>query len=161
MAIATVAAIRDQICTLLEAITPTSLSGDKFRRYRNEGAADFDADMEANPAGALRRFQVRQVNTDEPPLVSDTTNERVIVQFEIRIAYPQTHRYGSDNAMDRDDVRNQDWKAINYRIGIYGRGNFSGSHDCTPTGATMELEVGEAIDFMVITARFEYLRVIA
>jgi hypothetical protein len=161
VALSTVAAIRDQCHTIIEALTPTSLSADKFRRYRNESGADFDADMEANPAGAFRRFQIRQVNLDEPPLVSNVTEERVPLDLEIRIAYPQTHRYGADNAMDRDDVRNQDWKSINYKIGIYGRANFSSTHDCTPLGATMELDIGDAVDFMVIRARFEYLRAIA
>ena len=161
MALATVAAIRDRCYDLIEAIVPTSLSGDEFRRWRNEGDADFTEAADADPAGAFRRFQIRQVNLDEPPLVSNVLEERVQLELECRVAYPQTHRYGADNAMDRDDVRNEDWKAINYRIGLYGRANFSSTHDCTPIGASMELEIGEGVDFMVVTARFEYMRSIA
>lgn len=158
MAIATAEAIRDRLYTLVEGITPTSLSADKFRRYRNEDAAGFDEWAEKNPGAAFRRVQIREVGDDEPPLVSNMDTERVRVTFEIRIPYPQTHRYGPANAMDRDDVANQDWRAINYKIGIYGRSNFSGSYDCTPLGAVKSRDAGGKIDYLVITADFEYER---
>lgn len=161
MALATVEAIRDQVYSLLEGVAPTSLSDVKFRRFRNEDGANFEEWAEKNGAAAFRRFQTRQVQTDEPPLVSNTTTERVVLTLVTRVAYPQTHRYGSANAMDRDDVMNQDWKSINYKIGLYGRANFSSSNDCTPIGATMEMERSGRIDYLVITARFEYERQIA
>ncbi len=161
MALATVEAIRDQCCTLVEAITPTSLSSDKFRRWRNEGNADFVDAMEKNPTAAFRRFQIRQRGTDELPLVSDTTTERIELTLEWRGAYPQSARYGNANAMDRDDVINQDWKSINYKIGLYGRGNFSSTNDCTPLGATMEMDHGAGVDYLVLTVRFEYERSVA
>ena len=157
MALATAEAIRDQIYTLLEALTPTT-DATKFRRYRNEGGADFVAWAEKNPAGAFRRFQVREVGDDIGPDVSDTTQERIRARFEIRIAYPQTHRYGAANAMDRDDVMNQDWKSINYKIGIYGRGNFSSGNDCTPLGCTKTRDIGSGVDFLVIEFSCEYMR---
>ena len=158
MALATVEAIRDRIYTLIEALTPTSLSGDTFRRFRNEGGADFVEMSEKNPPGSLRRFQVREVGDDEPPETSAITEERVRVRFQITIAYPQTARYGGENAMDRDDVINQDWLKLNYAIGIYGRANFSSTHDCTPLGATKTREQGQKVDFLVVDASFEYLR---
>jgi hypothetical protein len=158
---ATAEAIRDQCYSLVEAITPTSLVPDKFRRYRNEGDADFQAWAESVPTAALRRFQIRQRGADEPPTVSNTTTERVTLMLEIRIAYPQTHRYGAANGMDRDDVMNDDWKLINRKIGLYGRGNFSSGNDCTPMGATMEMDRSGGVDYLVVSARFEYERVIA
>lgn len=158
MATATVEAIRDRVYTLLEAQTPTSLSSTLFRRYRNEEGARFDDWAEKNLAASFRRFQVRQIGTDELPNVSDTNTERVRMKQEIRIAYPQTHRYGGANAMDRDDVINQDWLKINRAIGIYGRTNFSGSHDCVPLGATMEMDRSGKVDYLVVIAEFEYLR---
>lgn len=158
MSLATAEAIRDRILTLIESLTPTSLSADKFRRFRNELDADFDEWAEKNPAGAFRRFQVREVGEDGEPSVSDTTQETVIVEYEIRIAYPQTHRYGASNGMDRDDVRKQDWKKIKHTIGCDGRGNFSGTHDCTPLGASEQREAGGKVDYSVIRARFEYTR---
>jgi hypothetical protein len=154
---ATAESIRDRIYALIEAITPTHLSGDKFRRYRNELGADFDGWAEKNP-GALRRFQVREVGDENPPDVTNYEIEAIEVTFEIRIAYPQTHRYGGANAMDRDDVRVDDWVDINRMIGLIGRGNFSGTNDCTPLGAVMTRESGGRVDYMVVTARYRYHR---
>jgi hypothetical protein len=155
---ATAENIRDRIYTLIEALTPVSLTGDKFRRYRNELEADFDSWAEKNPAGALRRFQVRQMGDDEPPDVSNTTEEQVEVEFAIRIAYPQSNRYGAANGMDRDDVMNEDWLRINFAVGVYGRANFSGTNDCTPLGGIKSREQGGKIDYLVVTARYRYQR---
>ena len=158
MALATAEAIRDRVYTLIEAITPTSLTATKFLRHRNEGGADFDEWAEKNPTSAFRRFQVREVGDDEPPLVSFVTQERIRVRYAIRIAYPQTSRYGSANGMDRDDVMNADWLKLNYVIGIYGRANFSSTHDCTPLGAVKSRDQGGKIDYLSLTADFEYVR---
>jgi hypothetical protein len=65
------------------------------------------------------------------------------------VPYPQTHRYGADNARDRDDVIEQDWLKINRAVGIYARGNFTtatdGSYDCTPLGGIKEVERSTAL----------------
>lgn len=155
---ATVESIRDRVYTLIEALVPTTLSRDKFRRYRNEDGGRFDDWAEANPAAAFRRFQVREVGDDNLPDVSDTTTERVQTMFEIQIAYPQTARTGPANAMDRDDVQNQDWKLINAAIGLYGRGNFSGSNDCTPLGCVKSVERAGKVDLLVVRMSVEYVR---
>jgi hypothetical protein len=76
----------------------------------------------------------------------------------LRIAYPQTHRYGAANAMDRDDVMNEDWLKINAAVGVYGAANFTGAYDCIPLGATMEMERGFVVDFLVVNIDVEYLR---
>jgi hypothetical protein len=157
VALATADAIIEQVYTLIESQTPTT-DATEFRRYRNEGSADFVEWAEQNPAAAFRRVQVREVDEDGEPLVTDTTEERVRMFLEIRIAYPQTHRYGPDNAMDRDAVAKQDWKQIKQAIGINGRANFSGSYDCTPLGAVRVREEGDGVDFSLITAEFEYQR---
>lgn len=158
MTLATAAAIRDQIYSLIEGLTPTT-DATKFRRFRNEANADFDSAMEKAPNASLRRFQVRQVGTDELPETSSALEERVRARFAMRVAYPQTHRYGRDAAMDRDDVMNEDWLHINRVIGIYGAANFTGVYDCIPLGATMEMERGVgAIDYLSVMIDVEYLR---
>jgi hypothetical protein len=157
MSLATAAAIRNQVYSLLEALTPTT-DATKFRRYRNEGGADFEAWAETHTTACFRRFQAREVGDDGEPAVSDTTQETVVMELEIRIAYPQTERYGSAGAMSRDDVRKEDWKKIKHTIGCEGRGNFTGSYDCTPLGAVETREEGGGVDFSVIRARFEYTR---
>lgn len=158
MALATQEAIRDRVYSLIESPTPSLLATPKFLRYRNEGGADFQAWSEANPASSLRRFQVREVGDDDPPDVSNSDLEAVELKLQITVAYPQTHRYGSANAMDRDDVMNADWLKINAAIGMYGRGNFSSTHDCTPLGAVKSRDTGSKVDFLVVTARYRYQR---
>lgn len=150
--------IRDRIIYLIEQATPVSLDGDKFRGYRNERAARFREDMETNSAGCFRRVQVRKVGGETPPDVSNMDQHRVRATFEIAIAYPQTHRFGRDAALDRDDVREQDWTAVDRLVGICGRSNFYGTHDCTPLGCEEDWEDGDGVDFMVVTAEFEFMK---
>ncbi len=156
MAFATVEAIRDRLYTLIEGLTPLALSADRFRRYRNEGKADFETWANAGPAGALRRFQVR-ADSHEGPDVSNTDFDARIVTFRITVAYPQTARTGPDQAMDRDDAMDSDFRLIDRALGFYGRANFSATHDCTPLGTTPPTPVsGAACDFLEATASFRY-----
>ena len=150
----TAESIRDRIIELILALTPSVLSGDRFREYRNEREGNFITACESAPAGCLRRYQVRTTGDDEPPEVSDTTTAQLRTAFTILVAYPNTHRYGGGR--DRDDVIDEDWKAINYRCGIYGRANFSSTHDCTPLGCTKSFEPGEAVSYLVIEMRLLY-----
>jgi hypothetical protein len=158
MSVATLESIRDRCYTLVESLTPTSLNRDKFRRYRNEEGADFMDWAEKKPDAAFRRFQIREVSDDEPPQVSDTVYERRRATLQITIAYPQTARTGRNNAMDRDDVMNEDWLEVDYNVGYASRRNFYATHDCTPLGATRSFERGQKCDFLIIRASFEYLR---
>ena len=81
MALATAESIRDRIYALIEALTPTALSADKFRRYRNESGADFDAWAEKTASGAFRRFQVRETGDDESPTgIDDAVHARTATE---------------------------------------------------------------------------------
>lgn len=156
--VATQATIRDRIHDLLEALILPWDTKTHLRRYRNEGDGNFQNWAEANPAGALRRFQVRADGTEDPPEVSNTDYDMRHVTFVVRVAYPQTGRYGADGALDRDDVMDQDFGEIEKMIGIYGRGWFFGTFDATPLGLTKSTEIGASVDFLVLTARFSYYR---
>jgi len=156
----TAASIRDRIKALIQALTPTSDAGVKFRSYRNEDGADFQDWAEKNPAAALRRFQARDDGSEEPPEVSDTLVDMRHVTFLILVAYPHTGRHGADQALDRDDVIDQDWGLINGKVGIYGRAQYSGAYDCTPLGATREIIRGAGVDFLEVRARFSYYRAV-
>jgi hypothetical protein len=162
MALATAESIRDRIAAVLVGLTPTLLSSDKFRQYRAEAGANFEEFITKSPAGAFRRFHVREVGEEENPLTSNTTEERLPIEFELLIAYPQTHRYGPGNALDRDDVARRDWRDIKHAIGIDARANFTsatdGSYDATPLGATRTRETMGANDVSVIRVSFEHLR---
>lgn len=155
---ATLSTIRDRVRVLIGAQTPTINAADLFRDSRNEGAADLREWSATNPTACLRRFQVRDDGVDDGIEVSNTDTDMRHVTLEIVVSYPQTGRYGADQAMDRDDAIDADYNTINYAIGIYGRGNFSGTNDCTPLGATKEIERGDGVDFLVVRARFSFYR---
>lgn len=121
----TAQAIRDRMIAVIEGITPRSLAGDRFRRYRNEGAGKFRPWALAFPGSARRRFQVRQIGDREEPSVSNGDFEERVVSFLVLVAYPQTHRDGPDAALDRDDAIDDDTLDIDYAIGANGRGNFA------------------------------------
>jgi len=156
----TQAAIRDRVRVLIEALTPTTLSADKFRSSRNEAGADFQAWAEANPAAALRRFQARFDGSEEPPEVSNTDTDLRHATMVILVAYPHTARYGADQAMDRDDCIDQDWGLINGKVGIYSRAQYSSTHDCTPLGATHEVIRGASVDFLEVRMLLSHFRLV-
>lgn len=157
---ATIAAIRDRCHALIEALTPTSNSRAKFRRYRNDGDGSFDAWVETNPASCLRRFQIRDDGGEDPPEVSDTLTDLRHATLMVRVAYPHSQRYGADGALDRDDVMDQDWGLINGKLGIYGRSNFTSTYDCTPLGATRDVERGAVADILIVTVRVSFYRAV-
>lgn len=151
--------IRDQIIALIEAIVPTHLAGTRFRAYRNEGKADFVLWSESNPAGAYRRFRVREINDRPLPDVSNTDYDAEVAVFEIAIAYAQSGRAGGDQALDRDDHADEDYFKINAEIGWVGKPNFTAptGPDATPLGAVKVGRVeGTGIDFLMIRASFRY-----
>lgn len=155
----TAANIRDRIIALIEALTPTSIAGTRFTKYRNEGGANFRGwAVGAGKASAWRRFQVRDDGSYEPPVVSNTDVELHFVTFEIVVAYSQDHRAGGDAALDRDDVMREDQLAIETAIGMRGRANFVSPHpvaswvEARPT----ERELGDGVDFLVIHQRMMF-----
>lgn len=161
MATSTPSAIINRLLTIIEAVDPVSLTSTRFRRWRNEGKADFRDAAEKLGGAALRRVQVRDIGSDEPPAVSNTVYEQRRLSVEILIAYPQDNRAGSANALDRDNVIDQDWDYIDFNIGLCGRVNFYTTHDCTPLGCTKEIERGQTCDFLVIRAEYYYFRALA
>lgn len=158
----TAAAIRDRAHSLIEALTPTSDSRVPFLRYRNEGDGDFDDWVEKNPAACLRRFQVRDDGSETPPDVSNVDVDMRHITLIVRVAYPHTGRYGADQALDRDDVIDQDWGKINGKLGIYGGANFpnEAAYACTTLGAEREVDRGAVVDVLRITARFSFWRTV-
>lgn len=161
MATTTPSAIRDRAITVIEGLTPTSDAGVKFRAYRNEGEGDFRAWAEANPAGCLRRFQVRTTGATETPPVSNFDHEEHQVTLEVTLAYPQSHRFGPDNALDRDDVMDDDAFAVDKAIGMQGGANFTpatSADACWIGGSPREVERGDGVDFVVLVFLYIYKR---
>lgn len=156
MALATEESIRDRLLTIIELVDPVYIETTRFLRFRQEGAGDIFVWSEANPSACLRRVSVRSIGEDEPPAVSNTDYEERRAVFEVVLAYPQTHRYGAANALDRDDVITSDWREIDFQIGLCGRGNFGDTYDCTPLGCRKRIERRTGVDFLVIEATYIY-----
>jgi hypothetical protein len=149
---AQVASIRDRMIQVIESITPTVLVGNRFRAHRNEGKGDFVDFVLSNPGQALRRFQVRDIGTMGPPSVSNTDTEWRSVIFEVSVAYPQSARYGKDQALDRDDAIRADLYLLEQHLGPTGAVNFSGSYPAaTYLGDTSNIVRAESVDVLVMT----------
>lgn len=160
MATTTPEAIRDRMIAVIEALTPVSDSGVRFRAYRNEGGANFQAWAEANPAGARRRFQVRTAGSTSTPPVSNTDVEEHQVEVTITVAYPQTGRDGRGQALDRDDTADADAFQIDRACGMLGKASFTSPHaDATwIEGVPRDRIVGDACDFIEIVYVMIYKR---
>ncbi len=162
--VTTAESIRDRMIAVIKGLTPDTVVGDRYMPYRNEGGADFKAWAAANPSGCRRRFQVRDVGEDVPPAVSNTDYETRSVTFRILVAYPQTHRDGPGNALDRDDTIDADRHRIEFAIGMCGRRNFNvtdGYPDaCWYEGSTKIDRDHDGVDFIEIVQSMYYLRTV-
>lgn len=157
--VTTAASIRDRMETVIAALTPDVLAGDRFRAYRNEGAGDFLTWCEANANGCQRRFQVRDLGAISQPAVTNTDVEWRELTFRVLVAYPQSHRAGRQQALDRDDMIDSDRAQIEEAIGIAGGPNFANPY---PNACHLSTEVsresGAGFDLLVIDERMGFYR---
>lgn len=155
----TLGALRDRARELVAAIAPVYLAGDAFIEYRNELAGDFRAWALANPAAALRRYQVRDAGAGEPPTMRNNELETRRDVLEVLVAYPQTQRYGAAAALARDDVMASDQVLLERQLGVQGYANFTGaSPNATIVGLEVDRQVLDGIDLLVMTITLEYRR---
>ena len=171
MATTTFDAIRDRAVTVISGLVPTYLSGVKFRGSSNKRAGDFIRDCEGQPSGSFRQFQVRDLGSDKPPIVTNSDFAERETTLQIIVAYPQDYAFNAaplgKQALDRDRAISTDQHLIVYNIGfIGGRGNFSsvvnGTYpDATPLadGESVTRQIGHACDFLVIRVRYKFTRV--
>ena len=155
----TLESVRDRVITVIESLAPTVLAGDRFERYQNERNADFIAWSETAAAGALRRFQVRDLGSARGPDVTDARGDGRFVILQVVVAYPQTSRTGPGNALDRDDLMRADQNQIEQAIGVNGGANFTGTlvpNAAWVDGSTSRV-IGNGVDYLVIrqTMRFQ------
>jgi hypothetical protein len=148
----TVEAIRDRAIDVIAALIPRSLASDHYHAYRNEKAAQFKIDVEKDPVGKWRWFQVVDDGDDPPPEVSNADFDEKKVTLIITIAYPQDHRAGPEAGLDRADVMKQDQRQVEAAVGLYGRANFAPPHPdaCWQSGKTKRT-VGNGVDYIEIT----------
>lgn len=136
----TPAAIRDRLVAIIAGIVPTTEAGVPFREHRHE-SLDLRAFAEKEPEACFRLFEVRYSGARLPPEVSDTDVESEERSFEVAIAYASTNQFG--DALDRDDVIDQDVNRVNHYVGTNGYG--------TVTDATMITDGIDREDGDVVT----------
>lgn len=159
---ATAAAIRDRVKALIEALAPATDTGIRFRSVLNDGDGNFDSWAEQSGNASHRRFQARHDGSEDPPEVSNTDVDLRHITIIVRVAYPHSARYGADQALDRDDVIDEDWGKINTAIGIYGGANFpnEAAYACTPLGCEHGIERGVSVDILVVRMRLSHWRAV-
>lgn len=155
MATATLETISDRIVALIEA-TATAKHAVRFRAAREDEAEDFETWAVGQQDASFRRFSVDSDGTDDLPPVSNGDVEEHRATMIVLIAYPHTNRTGPKGRRDRKAAMDADFKRINFQIGLHSRGNFTGSHDCTPRGATKDEYTRSGVDFLRITATYLY-----
>ena len=155
-------AIRDRALDVIEALDPTILEGDRFRRFLDEGDGVFETWAEASAAGCQRRFQVVYALEQAPPAISNYDYHELELVLTVTVAYAQTARAGVNATRDRIDMMKADQHLIETAIGLLGRANFS-----PPWPDAMWSErgtrpsrrvVGRGVDFLVITQGYRFQR---
>ncbi len=126
--VTTLTIIREKQEDAIEALTPDSLSSDKFRIERAE--IDFKEWCEANPTSCFRRFSIDDTSDYVPPAVVDHDIDIVDARLDFLIAYPKLDSmYGTTGNQDREDIMSEDMHLINDAIGERGARNYvAGQH---------------------------------
>lgn len=164
MATTTARAIRNTIASLIKGLAPAADAKLAFRLSLNQGAAAFRKECAQNPQASTRRVQVRARAAKPTSDVTNTDVEAVRVHFDIVVAYAQTHRFGGDAALDRDDVIEQDQAQIEHTVGRDGYQNIPNASWLSPeapgseTDTTIERDDEAGVDFLVITQTMRFYR---
>ncbi len=120
----TAAEIRNACLDAVEALTPRTLSGDRFERHRADSSSGqtFEEWLGAKQQ-QVRRFVVRDTGVRGMPTVSNMDVIRERVTFEVVVAYPVSNRYGVDGDLSLEDVIDEDKRQIDHAIGLHGSAN--------------------------------------
>lgn len=161
MATTTATAIRDAMLTAAEALTPTSLSGTRFRRHREEvPIRDF---ANQNPLAAFRYISILDTFDFEEPRMSDLVNEEVWTTFEVVVAYPSAGKglFGARQELSMQTVMEQDIHKLRHAIGANGYATLDasvGTAAATVVEDGPSVEIGQPCSFVVLNLRTRYLR---
>jgi hypothetical protein len=81
--------VREALVTLIEALAPTTLATETFRRYKL--AQPFADAMQDDPAHCFRVFDLRFGPAPAAPMVVNGDEGRWRYPFMLEIAYPRVH----------------------------------------------------------------------
>lgn len=151
-------ALRDQMIAVIKAILPRAESGQPFKPFTNELGANFQEWAEGHADACFRHFQVRATGETDVPTISNTDIEEQTATFLVRVAYPQSNRWGGSNALDRDDVMDRDAQQINRAIGMAGGANFVGMDACWIRGGVEPRVEGAGVDFLELRLTYIFMR---
>jgi hypothetical protein len=151
------ASIRDTMITTVAGLTPTTLSGNRYKKH-DQRMSDFRAWCEQNPGPAFRRFSIRGTGAQEPPEVTNTDVEWIWTEIEAVVAYPLDFRGGPQMTLDRDDLIEEDMRQIENAIGTNGYSTIESAGAGTVTTSSIEREPGQACDFGVLRLRTGFYR---
>ncbi len=155
MATTTFDAIREQMATVLEGLTPGSLAGTKFRETRDE--ADFFGWCAANPTACHRRFEIRG-SSYEGPGITNTDLEYHTTQATVTVAYPkQMGKYGPRNMASLEAMVELDKHQIDNSIGLRGGSNWLAGQGATVKVNDETAEQGGVL-FLRLTFDVGYFR---
>jgi len=146
----TVEAIRDNMITLVEALSPGSRARSKFKVNRSV-EEDFTEWAEEHSSSCLRRFAIRDTGGYELPEVSDHQEERIRANLEVLVAYPRKMPSiaGGDGKRDLYDMIRQDMHQIDTAIGHRGQASYLGGQGGTYS-LTKEILEGESVVFCAL-----------
>lgn len=154
----TIETIRENMETLIHALTPTSHAQVKFRVERGE--VPFREWCQANPTASFRRYAIEQTGRSEPGEVTNLDIEEVRTELEIMVAYPKEWgRYGPQNIQDLRDTLDADAMQLRNAVGHKGNADWvAGQHDARDSHV---FEDGSPVAFLVITLDTAYYRSMA
>lgn len=126
-----------------------------FRVYRHDQAAAFTDWCDANPAGAFRRYSVRDYGFDTLESVNQGDLEWRRVQLRITVAYPHTNRAGAQGAVSRDALMRIDRHAIEVATGLRAYVSLE-TLPAVYLSSRASKALGTACDFLVIDAVYGF-----
>lgn len=123
MATTTLAAVRDQIITTIEALTPASLSTDLFRRGQRRIPIKQWAGATNSSSAAFRKFELTRTGAADDPSYLHTTQIERHEQLTLTVAYPVlVGKYGNKELDDLESIARAD--AMQIRDAVYSSDNY-------------------------------------
>lgn len=117
--------IRNQMVTVLEALTPATLNRpeNKFRRLPDKTVTLEAWALEHGADNGFRKFDIRRTGSFTDPEVLDPTANRRTLEATVTVAYPLNFGlYGANDIDDLEDTIDSD--VVQIRDALFSSGNY-------------------------------------